>query len=50
MNAFENEDLDPYFDVAVELVRKAGDMVNENIESRDKKSKIFQYSYDFIIL
>ena len=43
MNAFDNEDLDHYFDVVVELVRKAGDMVNENIELRDKKSKIFQY-------
>ena len=50
MNTFENEDLEHYFDVAVELVRKAGDMVNENIESRDKKSKTFQYWYDFIIL
>ena len=43
MNAFENEDLDHYFDVALELVRKAGDMVNKNIESRDKKSKTFQF-------
>ena len=43
MNSFENEDLDHYFDVAVELVRKAGDVVNENIELRDKKSKTFQY-------
>ena len=43
MNSFENEDLDHYFDVAVELVRKAGDMVNENIQLRDKKSKTFQY-------
>ena len=43
MNSFENEDLDHYFDVALELVRKAGDMVNKNIESRDKKSKTFQF-------
>ena len=43
MNSFENEDLDHYFDVAVGLVRKAGDVVNENIELRDKKSKTFQY-------
>ena len=43
MNSFENEDLEHYFDVAVELVRKAGDVVNENIELRDKKSKTFQY-------
>ena len=42
MNAFENEDLDHYLDVALELVRKAGDMVNKNIESRDKKSKTFE--------
>ena len=43
MNSCENEDLEHYFDVAVELVRKAGDMVNENIQLRDKKSKTFQY-------
>ena len=43
MNSFENEDLEHYFDVAVELVRKAGDVVNENIELRDKKSKTFKY-------
>ena len=43
MNTFENEDLEHYFDVAVELVRKAGDVVNENIELRDKKSKTFKY-------
>ena len=43
MGSFENEDLEHYLDVAVELVRKAGDMVNENIQLRDKKSKTFQY-------
>ena len=43
MNSFKNEDVDHYFNVAVELVRKAGDVVNENIELRDKKSKTFKY-------
>ena len=40
MTESANEELDHYFEVALDLVRKAGDMVNEAIRSRDKKSKI----------
>ena len=40
MTESANEELDRYFEVALDLVRKAGDMVNEAIQSRDKKSKI----------
>ena len=34
-----NEELDQYFDVALDLVKKAGTMVNEAIRSRSKKGK-----------
>ena len=40
MNISHKEELDGYFEGAIDLVRKAGAMVNENIKSRNKKSKM----------
>ena len=39
MSTSNTEDLDQYFEFAKQLVRKAGEMVNEAITSRNKKSK-----------
>ena len=39
MDIEDEEELDQYFDVALKIVRKAGEVVNKAITSRDKKSK-----------
>ena len=39
MDITNEEELDQYFDVALEIVRKAGEVVKKAITSRDKKSK-----------
>lgn len=39
MNVTNQEELNQYFKVALNIVRKAGEVVNNAIKSRDKKSK-----------
>ena len=39
MDVTNQEELDQYFEVALNIVRKAGEVVNNAIKSRDKKSK-----------
>ena len=39
MNVTNQEELNQYFEVALNIVRKAGEVVNNAIKSRDKKSK-----------
>ena len=39
MDIANEEELDQYFDVALKIVRTAGEVVKKAITSRDKKSK-----------
>ena len=39
MDVTNQEELNQYFEVALNIVRKAGEVVNNAIKSRDKKSK-----------
>ena len=39
MDVTNEEELNQYFEVALNIVRKAGEVVNNAIKSRDKKSK-----------
>ena len=39
MDVTNQEEVNQYFEVALNIVRKAGEVVNNAIKSRDKKSK-----------
>ena len=44
MNLTSEEKLNQYFEVALKIVKKAGEVVNDAIKSREKKSKkLYQF-------
>ena len=44
MNVTSEEKLNQYFEVALKIVKKAGEVVNDAIKSREKKSKkLYQF-------